>query len=89
MTQNDDFEARLGKIHSRGSKRAQRDSHQVLRAVVLAGGVQRNPCRPTFNGSRIGRGAGVGSVLASRDRYAAYHQRRAERWHSPEPRAPG
>lgn len=79
MTQDDDFEPRLGKIRSRGSKRGQRYLHQVLRAVALAGGIRRDgasPRRSTFDGSRIGRGAGVGRVLASRDRYAAYRQRR-------------
>ncbi len=79
MTQDDDFEPRLGKIRSRGSKRGQRYLHQVLRAVALAGGTRRSDGsrrRATFNGSRIGRGAGVGRVLASRDRYAAYRQRR-------------
>jgi type IV secretory pathway VirD2 relaxase len=47
--------------------------------VALAGGIRRSgasPRRATFHGSRIGRGAGVGRVLASRDRYAAYRQRR-------------
>ena len=79
MTQDDDVEPRLGKIRARGSKRGPRYLHQVLRAVALAGGIQRNsgmPRRSTFTGSRIGRGAGVGRVLASRDRYAAYRQRR-------------
>lgn len=79
MTQDDDVEPRLGKIRTRGSKRGPRYLHQVLRAVALAGGIQRNsgmPRRSTFNGSRIGRGSGVGRVLASRDRYAAYRQRR-------------
>ena len=79
MTQDDDLEPRLGKLRSLGSKRSPRYLHQVLRAVVLAGGVRRNGAtvrRSTFDGSRIGRGAGVGRVLASRDHYAAYRQRR-------------
>lgn len=79
MTPDNDFEPRLGKIRSRGSKRGRRYLHQVLRAVALAGGIQRkgmSPRRSPFHGSRIGRGAGVGRVLASRDRYAAYRQRR-------------
>jgi len=42
MTQDDDFEPRLGKIRSRGSKRTPRYLQQVLRAVALAGGVQRD-----------------------------------------------
>jgi type IV secretory pathway VirD2 relaxase len=79
MTQDDDVKPRLGKIRARGSKQGQRYLHQVLRAVALAGGIQRSsrsPRRSTFNGSRIGRGSGIGRVLASRDRYAAYRQRR-------------
>jgi hypothetical protein len=67
MTQDDDFEPRLGKIRSRGSKRGQRYLHRVLCAVALAGGIRHSgasPRRSTFNGSRIGRGAGVGRVLA-------------------------
>lgn len=79
MTRDDDFEPKLGRIRARGSKRSPRYLHQVLRAVALAGGVQRNggsSHRSNFNGSRIGRGAGVGRVLAARDRYASYRQRR-------------
>ena len=79
MTRDDEFEPRLGKIRSRGSKRGRRYLQQVLHAVVLSGGVRRvggSQRRGTFHGNRIGRGAGVGRVLASRDRYAAYRQRR-------------
>lgn len=79
MTVDDTFEPKLGKIRARGSKQGQRYLHQVLRAVALAGGVRRDggmPRRATFYGSRIGCGAGVGRVLATRDRYAAYRQRR-------------
>ncbi|MBU6296595.1 MAG: relaxase/mobilization nuclease and DUF3363 domain-containing protein [Alphaproteobacteria bacterium] len=77
MTYDDDFEPKLGKIRSRGSKRGARYLHQVLRAAALAGGIHRSGgSAHRFNGSRIGRGAGVGRVLSSRDRYAAYRQRR-------------
>jgi len=79
MTRDDEFEPKLGKIRSRGSKRGRRYLQQVLHAVALAGGVRgRRPSsrRSAFHGNRIGRGAGVGRVLASRDRYAAYRQRR-------------
>src|SRR3546814_20924364 len=43
--------------------------------MALAGG-RSSPSRGTFQGNRIGRGSGVGRVLASRDRYAAYRARR-------------
>lgn len=79
MTQDDDFEPKLGKIRSRRSKRGTRYLHQVLRAVALTGGGRWNSGlrrQSSFSGSRIGRGSGVGRVLGSRDRYAAFRQRR-------------
>lgn len=80
MRYDDEFEPKLGKIRSRGSRRGRRYLHQVLRAVALAGGKiggGSKPGRSTFRGNRIGRGAGVGRVLAARDRYAAFRVRRA------------
>lgn len=73
MSDDDDFKPKLDKIRSRGSKSGRKFLHQVLAASNLArgGGGKSN-----FSGSRIGRGAGVGRVLASRDRYAAFRQRR-------------
>ncbi|HLG90330.1 MAG TPA: relaxase/mobilization nuclease RlxS [Alphaproteobacteria bacterium] len=77
MVHDDRFEPRLGKIRARGSKRGQRYLHQVLKAIALAGGRSRLGSRGRrFHGDRIGRGAGVGRVLASRDRYAAFRVRR-------------
>lgn len=50
---------------------------QVLRATNLAGGMAgRRGARGRFQGNRSGVGAGVGRVLASRDRFAAWRQRR-------------
>jgi hypothetical protein len=79
---DDDFAPKLGKIRSRGSKRGQRYLHQVLHAAAMAGGrgafataARHRAVRP-LNGSRIGRCAGVGRVLAVRDHYAAYRLRR-------------
>lgn len=80
MRYDDEFEPRLGKIRSRSGKRGRRYLHQVLRAVALAGGKVGSgskPGRSAFQGNRIGRGAGVGRVLAARDRYSAYRVRRA------------
>ena len=77
---DDDFEPNLGKISSRGGKHGRKYLHRVLRATALAGGRSRvglSPRGGNFDGSRIGRGAGIGRVLASRDRYAAYRSRRA------------
>ncbi|MDF1719239.1 MAG: relaxase/mobilization nuclease RlxS, partial [Minwuia sp.] len=73
MSDDDDFKPKLGKPRSRGSKGGRKFLHQVLAASNLArGGVGKS----NFSGSRIGRGAGVGRVLASRDRHAAFRQRR-------------
>lgn len=79
MTREYDFEPKLGKIRARGDKRLPRFKNQVLRAAALAGGTRAGDAsarRSAFNGSRIGRGSGAGRVLASRDRYASYRQRR-------------
>lgn len=70
---DDDFEPRLGKIGNRPSKRARNYLQRVLHASVLAG--SRKVAR-AFTGSRIGRGSGVGRVLAARDRHAALRSRR-------------
>ena len=80
MAQEDELVPRLGRIRSRGSsKRAKRYLQRVLRAVALAGGRPRGGSpkgQSGFQGNRIGRGAGVGRVLANRDRYAAFRARR-------------
>jgi hypothetical protein len=80
MMRDDDFEPNFGKIRSHGGKHGRKYLHRVMRATALAGGRPRNgqsPRHGTFDGSRIGRGAGIGRVLASRDRYAAFRSRRA------------
>ncbi|MGK9232222.1 relaxase/mobilization nuclease and DUF3363 domain-containing protein [Inquilinus limosus] len=78
MTKDDEFEPELGKLRSLGSRPEPRYRQQVLRAMALAGSSRGGAStrRGSFHGSRIGRGSGVGRVLASRDRYAAYRQRR-------------
>lgn len=76
MTHDDDFEPRLGKIRSRGSMGDRKFLHQVLAASNLARGGAAGARKSRFNGSRLGRGAGAGRVLAARDRYAAFRQRR-------------
>jgi type IV secretory pathway VirD2 relaxase len=74
MATEDRFEPKLGKMRALGSKRGRKYLHQVLQAANLAGtGLSKGG---SFHGNRIGRGAGVGRVLASRDRFAAYRQRR-------------
>ena len=78
MANDEDFEPRLGRMRAGGSgKRARKFLHRVLAAANLArGGASTGRGRSGFTGSRIGRGAGVGRVLVSRDRYAAFRQRR-------------
>ncbi|MEQ1756165.1 MAG: relaxase/mobilization nuclease RlxS [Micropepsaceae bacterium] len=76
MNQDDEFDPRLGKIRARSDKPAKSYVGQVLRTAARAGG--RASSSPSgarrFDGSRIGRGAGVGRVLA--DRHAAFRSRR-------------
>jgi type IV secretory pathway VirD2 relaxase len=75
---DDTIEPRLGRIRSRGSaKRGKQYLQTVLRSIAKAGGPAR-PAGPRskFQGSRIGRGAGVGRVLSGRDRYGSFRARR-------------
>lgn len=78
MPTNDDFEPRIGRIGDRGQKpRPRKFLSRVIAATNLArGGAPGRARQSAFTGSRIGRGAGVGRVLSSRDRLAAFRQRR-------------
>ncbi len=76
MSEDDDFKPRPGKIRSRGAKRGRKFLHRVLAASNLARGGASGTRKPGFTGKRIGRGAGTGRVLASRDRHAALRRRR-------------
>jgi len=79
MTRDDDFEPKLGKIRSRGSKRGRKYLHRVLQATMLAGGrvgSGSSARKAKFHGSQIGRAASIGRMLATRDRYAAFRSRR-------------
>lgn len=75
MNFDDDFEPKPGKIRHGGSKTGRRYLQRVLQAATLAGKTGRGKGK-SFHGNRIGRGSGVGRVLATRDRYAAFRQRR-------------
>jgi type IV secretory pathway VirD2 relaxase len=65
---DDDFEPRLGRMHSRGGMRGRRYLQRVLAATSLARGAGALGARTRrrFDGSHIGRGAGVGRVLRAR-----------------------
>jgi len=59
------------------SKANRRFVQRVLAATILArGGPQVRAGRSGFTGTRIGRGAGIGLVLASRGVHSAFRQRR-------------
>jgi type IV secretory pathway VirD2 relaxase len=73
MAGDDDFELWLGHVGDKGGGRS--FAGKVRRATNLAGGVRRSGSR-RFDGSRIGRGAGIGRVLGSSDRFAGKRARR-------------
>jgi len=77
VSDDEDFEPRLGRQRSRGGgKRARRYLSSVVAAAARAGGKSGAHSR-RFDGSRIGRGAGMGRLLSSRDRLGAWRARRA------------
>jgi len=69
---DDDFEPKLGRI---GSKRERSYLQRVLQSAAREG-ARHAKSGGRFSGCRIGRGAGIGRVLGSRDRLAAYRARR-------------
>jgi len=78
MADENEFEPHLGRMRAAGGKRARKYVGRVLAAANLARGgaaAFRGAQRP-FSGSRIGRGGGVGRVLARRDGYSAFGARR-------------
>lgn len=77
MFNDDEFEPRLGRMRAKGGKQGRKFLSKVLAAANLArSGTAAPGRRSRFDGSRIGRGSGVGRVLGSRDRYAAFRARR-------------
>jgi type IV secretory pathway VirD2 relaxase len=77
MPSDDQFEPELGRLRARGSRRQGRFLGRVIAATNVArGGGPGTSGKAGFSGSRIGRGAGAGRLLASRDSYAAFRQRR-------------
>jgi type IV secretory pathway VirD2 relaxase len=75
MTDDTKFTPRLGRIRAKGGKKAKRFLHQVLAATALAGGVGAKK-KSGFTGARLGRGASVARIMASRDRLSGYRSRR-------------
>lgn len=74
---DDEFKPRLGRIRSKGGKKAKRFLHRVLASSALAGGIKRSGGKSGFTGARIGRGAAIGRVLGYRDRHSGMRARRA------------
>ncbi|MEJ5976574.1 relaxase/mobilization nuclease RlxS [Novosphingobium sp. PS1R-30] len=77
MSNEDDFEPRLGRQNARGRGRLARPAlHAILVATNRARGGRAVKGSRGFTGSRIGRGVGMGQVFAGRDRLAAFRGRR-------------
>lgn len=76
--QEDGFEPRLGRIKSNDGQAERRYQQRVLKSAALAGGLRfGGPSAGSgFQGNRIGRGAGIGRVLASRGAHADFRARR-------------
>jgi len=73
MTIDDEFEPKLGKPRARPSAKARRFVSTIRKGISTSSGPKR---KSGFDGSRIGRGAGVGRVLHARDGFAAFRSRR-------------
>jgi type IV secretory pathway VirD2 relaxase len=73
---DDDFKPKLGRGRSNDSQRATKYGGRILAAARLAGTKTGVRAR-RFDGSRIGRGASVGRLLSSRDRFTGLRARRA------------
>jgi type IV secretory pathway VirD2 relaxase len=78
MADENDFEPRLGRMRSAGGKHTRKYLGRVLAAANLArgGAGMIGGARTAFTGSRIGRGAGVGRVLAGRGGRTSFGARR-------------
>jgi type IV secretory pathway VirD2 relaxase len=78
MADDDDFEPHLGRPRARGSgRRARRYLQRVIAATHLARGgtALGRGSRPGYSGSRHGRGAGIGRLLASGRASARFRRR--------------
>jgi type IV secretory pathway VirD2 relaxase len=76
MNDEDDFTPKLGESRARHGKKVVRYGARIVAAARLAGrktGVRSR----RFDGSRIGRGASIGRLLSSRDRFSGLRARRA------------
>jgi hypothetical protein len=77
MANDDSLTPRLGRPRQQRIRPAKRYLGRVLAAANLArGGAGKAARKSRFTGSRIGRGAGIGRLLASRDGYRGAGRRR-------------
>jgi len=76
MSEDDEFTPRLGRQRQQGGKRGRRYLGRVVGAAIRS--AEKGSIRSRrFDGSRIGRGASMGRLLASRDRFEVMRARRA------------
>jgi len=76
MSDDDEFKLRLGRQRQQGGKRARRYLGRVVGAAIRS--AEKGSVRSRrFDGSRIGRGASMGRLLSSRDRFGGLRARRA------------
>jgi type IV secretory pathway VirD2 relaxase len=76
MSDDDEFTPRLGRQRQQGGKRARRYLGRVVGAAIRS--AEKGSVRSRrFDGSRIGRGASMGRLLSSRDRFGGMRARRA------------
>ena len=76
MSDDEEFTPRLGRQRQQGGKRARRYLGRVVGAAIRS--AEKGSVRSRrFDGSRIGRGASIGRLLSSRDRFGSMRARRA------------
>lgn len=73
---DDEFTPRLGRQRQRGGKKTRRYLGRVVGAAIRSAEKGAIGSR-RFDGSRIGRGASMGRLLSSRDRFGGLRARRA------------
>jgi type IV secretory pathway VirD2 relaxase len=76
MSEDDEFKPRLGRQRQQSGKKARRYLGRVVGATIRAAEKGSVKSR-RFDGSRIGRGASIGRLLSSRDRFGGMRARRA------------
>ncbi|VVT24021.1 Type IV secretory pathway, VirD2 components (Relaxase) [Sphingomonas sp. EC-HK361] len=76
MSDDEDFTPRLGRQRQRSGKKARRYLGRIVGAAIRS--AEKGAIRSRrFDGSRIGRGASMGRLLSSRDRFSGLRARRA------------